>query len=594
MSKNTFKSIYYLFFLLFFVFGYSQNVDLYTQVNGRYDFTFVGNTMNTAENNLSSGLVTGTSSSAILNLDPNDTVIKAYLYWAGSGDGDFDVSLNGNAITSERTFSHVRVFSPYTYTYFSAFKDITSYVQSYGNGVYELSGLDISAYEALHYTRKTNFAGWAILIVYENPSLPLNQINIYDGLQGVPESLTINLTNLNVLDNNGATAGFLAWEGDAQLATESFYINGQVLSNTLNPYNNVFNGTNSVTGSNTLYNMDLDIYDIENYISIGNTNAVIELTSSQDFIMINTVAVKLNSQLPDATITLEDYTTSCNSGQITVDYTVYNVNSTEILPANTAIGFYIDNVLIGTAATQNPIAIGGSEQNAITLTLPEGTTETFTLVADVDYNGAVTELNENNNTSEIEITQWLSPLFNALEDLYSCNLGFTKGIFDFADYEDSVKVNPDDLVSFYSTYEDAENKQNEITNTNTYEALTTPQTLYVRIENDFGCYSITSFNLITRNCPPTVYNAVSVNNDGYNDDFFIDGLRDIFTDFKLEIYNRWGKLLWTGNNNVPNWDGYVKDGIGGNKAPEGTYFYILYLNDENYPDPLTGYLYLTY
>ena len=129
---------------------------------------------------------------------------------------------------------------------------------------------------------------------------------------------------------------------------------------------------------------------------------------------------------------------------------------------------------------------------------------------------------------------------------------------------------------------------------NTYEALTTPQTLYVRIENDFGCYSITSFNLITRNCPPTVYNAVSVNNDGYNDDFFIDGLRDIFTDFKLEIYNRWGKLLWTGNNNVPNWDGYVKDGIGGNKAPEGTYFYILYLNDENYPDPLTGYLYLTY
>lgn len=116
----------------------------------------------------------------------------------------------------------------------------------------------------------------------------------------------------------------------------------------------------------------------------------------------------------------------------------------------------------------------------------------------------------------------------------------------------------------------------------------------MRIENDLGCYSITSFNLLTQNCPPTVYNAVSANSDGYNDDFFIDGLRDIFVNFKLEIYNRWGRLLWTGNNNKPNWNGYVEDGVGGKNAPEGTYFYILHLNDQAYPEPLNGYLYLTY
>ena len=55
--------------------------------------------------------------------------------------------------------------------------------------------MDISAFELDHFQRKTNFAGWAILIVYENSSLPLNQINVYDGLQGVPDNLSIDLSH---------------------------------------------------------------------------------------------------------------------------------------------------------------------------------------------------------------------------------------------------------------------------------------------------------------------------------------------------------------------------------------------------------------
>ena len=89
--KNYF--LFYLLVLLFPIVMNGQDITLYTQINGRYDFTFIGNTMNSAENNPSSVLVTGTSSTATLNLNPTDTVIKAFLYWAGSGDGDFDVLL---------------------------------------------------------------------------------------------------------------------------------------------------------------------------------------------------------------------------------------------------------------------------------------------------------------------------------------------------------------------------------------------------------------------------------------------------------------------------------------------------------------------
>jgi hypothetical protein len=69
----------------------------------------------------------------------------------------------------------------------------------------------------------------------------------------------------------------------------------------LNPVDNAFNGTNSFTGSTSLYNMDLDVYTIQNNINIGDTSAQIQLTSGQDFVMINAIVTKLNSQLPDAT-----------------------------------------------------------------------------------------------------------------------------------------------------------------------------------------------------------------------------------------------------------------------------------------------------
>ena len=370
-----------------------------------------------------------------------------------------------------------------------------------------------------------------------------------------------------------------------------------MLSNASNPSNNVFNSTSSVTGSSSLFNMDLDIYEIEDYVAIGDTDATITLSSFQDFIMISTVITKLNSQLPDATIVLDNYTTSCNSGTINLDYTVFNINSTELLPANTPISFYIGTTLVGTSFTQFDIPIGGNEIGNTIITIPVGTPETFTILAVVDDTGdgtgIITELAENNNTFEFEVSQWLSPEFNDLSDLTSCNLGFTRGFFDFSSYEEMVKTDVNQVVSFHEFLDDATNNINPINNTSNYEAFYTPKEIFVRIENEH-CYSITSFNLLTRNCPPTIYNAVSANNDFSNDAFFIDGLRDIFVNFELEIYSRWGKHLWTGNQNKPDWDGTVPDGIGNQKAAAGTYYYILYLNDPDYPDPLTGFLYLTY
>jgi gliding motility-associated-like protein len=108
------------------------------------------------------------------------------------------------------------------------------------------------------------------------------------------------------------------------------------------------------------------------------------------------------------------------------------------------------------------------------------------------------------------------------------------------------------------------------------------------------CFTVTSLRLLARNCPPTIYNYVSANNDGVNDTFHIDGLHDIFLNFNLQVYNRWGQKVWEGGNDSPEWTGQVTQGwrTGNQGAPDGTYFYMLDLHDRDYPEPYTGFLYL--
>ena len=213
----------------------AQNVTLYKQHNGRFDYTAIGNTLNIIENGAYFECSILTSSDANLFIESNQIVRAAYLYWAGSGEGDFDIKLNDNDISPIRTFSYSLDANR---QFFSAFSDVTEIVQEHGNGTYVLSELDNIDISENYCSTGTNFAGWSIIVLFEDEDLPLNQINIYDGLEAVPNEISITLDNLNVLDVEGAKIGFIAWEGDVSLAIEeSLSINGYVLSNLLKSIN---------------------------------------------------------------------------------------------------------------------------------------------------------------------------------------------------------------------------------------------------------------------------------------------------------------------------------------------------------------------
>jgi gliding motility-associated-like protein len=92
----------------------------------------------------------------------------------------------------------------------------------------------------------------------------------------------------------------------------------------------------------------------------------------------------------------------------------------------------------------------------------------------------------------------------------------------------------------------------------------------------------------------------SPNDDGIHDEFDVEGLANLYPNFSMVIYNRWGVVVYDyRHNGNPSaepiwWDGYSRGRmtLGSNKlAPVGTYFYTLHFNKDN-AKPRSGFLYL--
>lgn len=609
------KTVLILFLLLFLRLEVkAQDISIFQQFNGRYDYLAIGNTLNQAENNIVQDFCEILpSSQATLNIDNTSTIVAAYLYWAGSGLGDTEVSLNGTQIIADDTYTTVYSdFSNGDLTYFSCYAEVTNQIHTEGNTVYTLADLDISetlANNSGYCNNRTNFAGWSLYVIYENNSLPLNQVNLFQGLEIINRNITekiILLENVNVLDNDNAKIGFLAWEGDNALNFgESLSINGNIISNPpLNMADNAFNGTNSFTNSSTFYNGDLDVYSIENNINVGDTQVEIKLTTgainpntgifSADLIIVNNIITVLNSQLPDATIVIDTTETSCNSRNLTINYTVNNFNSTELLPANTPIAIYAEGQLIAQAFTENNIPINGYESGVINVTIPNLIPDNFLLNLVVDDDGfgnsTVIEILENNNIDETIINLFPEPTVTNLPSLKLCDIGFNTAIFNLNNALTNINDTAFLNFTFFENLQDLEQNENNILNPENYQSHNSPQTIFIRAEKN-SCYDIFTFILNTENCPPIIPQGFSPNNDGINDHFNIQGLYTIFEKHELLIYSRYGNLIFKGNDNLK-WYGVSNHGINkGKPVPTGTYFYVLKLNDSNYSNYL-GWVYL--
>jgi len=91
------------------------------------------------------------------------------------------------------------------------------------------------------------------------------------------------------------------------------------------------------------------------------------------------------------------------------------------------------------------------------------------------------------------------------------------------------------------------------------------------------------------NC--VISQGLTPNNDGYNDFLDLSFLHDRVGIGNLQIFNRYGTLVFEMSNYVNEWGGQSKDG---NELPTGTYYYVINLlgNDPVYGQQASGWIYI--
>ena len=127
------------------------------------------------------------------------------------------------------------------------------------------------------------------------------------------------------------------------------------------------------------------------------------------------------------------------------------------------------------------------------------------------------------------------------------------------------------------------------------ELLRHGNTYYALEENNDGCMSMNPLE-VTVNLEACddydieIYDGFSPTGNGVNDSFTITNLRQLYPDFKVEFYNRWGNLVYTSNASKVDWNGRLNGD--GELSPAGVYYFIIYFNKNN-RKPIQRRLYLS-
>ncbi len=295
--------------------------------NASGDITVIGNTLETcqssAANCLNARAGTGSvlnnnnfvmervdvdrtmlgSSSAGLSLPPGARVLFAGLYYgarttAGTSGKSAPNSSSTALSTVDLKLPGASAFDRLTGKLdestdvkgaYGVFVDVSDQVRRAGSGTYTVANVQSA-------TGEDRYAGWALVVAYEAAGDPPRNLTVFDGLQSVTQgksALTIPVSGFQTpLSGPVRTRlGFIAYEGDRGLTGDSASLDGNPLTDAVNPANNFFNSTISVDGRNRTektpdyvnqLGFDANLIGINGILANGATSANIALKTTSD------------------------------------------------------------------------------------------------------------------------------------------------------------------------------------------------------------------------------------------------------------------------------------------------------------------------
>lgn len=350
------------------------------------------------------------SSYSTFTLPAGATVEWAGLYWGGvysstnSGITNPPGSLNidqvklqapgaGSYTTINAQVRNIETASFSGWNSFMSYADVTSTVQTSGNGNYYVA--DIALITGSSFTGP--YGGWTMVVVYSDPTEKTRRISVWDGFDffgfGANESFTV--TGL-LTPGSGAFethAGYFGMDGDGT-SGDYVSINGTALANVLNPSNNTLNGTISefgvdVGGRNPNFGyswgIDIDVFDASGLVPNGATSLDVVLGSSSEgiwggvFVVSNEIAfpaVSSKTFTPSTTFVGDEATVTLVVENPAKGVLLTNFSLTDDLPA----GMFISQTPNATSSCGGSItAIPGTNNFLVSgISLPAGNTCTFT------------------------------------------------------------------------------------------------------------------------------------------------------------------------------------------------------------------------
>lgn len=108
------------------------------------------------------------------------------------------------------------------------------------------------------------------------------------------------------------------------------------------------------------------------------------------------------------------------------------------------------------------------------------------------------------------------------------------------------------------------------------------QSFIVTVIDEFNCAASDTINVSI--IPEIIIpDGFSPNGDNTNDLWQIENV-GLYPSITVEIYNRWGDLLWRNIGYTEPWDGLYD----GQPLPIGTYYYVIDINEPDFQDEITG------
>lgn len=333
--------------------------------------------------------------------------------------------------------------------------------------------------------------------------------------------------------------------------------------------------SNSGTGSFTVTVHELPTASLSgnNSICYGNTSTItVELTGTSPWEIIYSDG---ETDITKSNIVNSTYTFTVKP-EITATYFI-----TDVLDANLC-----KNVGIGTATIEvNPIPVADILSNSTSCLNVAMTFEDNSSVETGNINSWLWDFDESGATSEEKNPQYTfenSGSHNislSVETDKGCTNTTTKELIVFPNPEVNIVFNNDCIIfntndtldagDFYSEYLWDDGSINRF-----------------RIFDSYGEYSVTvtdtngcsgSGNIEVSQCPGQLWvpNAFTPNSDGKNDIFKIFGSLEGVSDFELNIFDKWGKLLATTDDIYEGWDGKTNEEY----CPSGVYIWVIYYKE---------------